>query len=466
MMRFDLRIAGGQVLLPGIGVTEIDLLVADGKTVGFCQSSCEVDVREIVRVPGLTVLPGPIDPHVHLSQNIQIPRTADDVTKESAAAAAGGITTFLVYLLSAEPYEQSFEGVVDLMEKTSLIDFGLHFCICTENQLQAVPMYAREFGVPSFKFFMNFRGDEGKRLGLPGNDDGFLYRLLQKATEVGGMICPHAENIELIWIFRERAKALDVLPLRVWYECAPPFVEAEALQRAAYLARVTDTPFFAVHVSSAESLNAVTLQRQNNAQIYIETCPHYLTHDIDSEIGDLGKVNPPLRETRDREALWEALRNGTIDVIGSDHVPRVKATKGGGIWKGAAGFPGTETLLPILISEGHVKRQIPLQRIVATVSTNPAKIFGLFPHKGAVAVGFDADFAIVDLTDRRTIESKDIHSGAGYSIYEGWEVLCRVVHTIVRGRFVKRDGKVQPMEGHGKYYPRHRCGAGKENTHE
>jgi dihydroorotase-like cyclic amidohydrolase len=246
----------------------------------------------------------------------------------------------------------------------------------------------------------------------------------------------------------------------MWYECAPPFVEAEALQRAAYLSKMTGTAFFAVHVSSAESLKAVAEQRKSNSQIYIETCPHYLTHDVDSEIGDLGKVNPPLRMPGDREALWEALREGTIDVVGSDHVPRIKAAKGGGIWKGSAGFPGTETLLPILISEGHVKRRIPLERIMAAVSANPARIMGLSPRKGTLSVGSDADFVMVDLNDRYRMELKDIHSGAGYSIYEGWEVLCRVVHTIVRGEFVKRDGVVQAMEGHGTYFPRHRCGAG------
>jgi dihydroorotase-like cyclic amidohydrolase len=180
----------------------------------------------------------------------------------------------------------------------------------------------------------------------------------------------------------------------------------------------------------------------------------------------LGKVNPPLRTSRDREILWQAIKAGAIDAVGSDHVPRVKAAKAGDIWKASAGTPGMETLLPILISEGHIKRHIPLQRIVDMVSVTPAKVFGLYPQKGRTSIGFDADFAIVDLNAKGKIKAEDLHSGAGYSIYEGWEVLCRVVHTLVRGRFVVRDGKIQPLWGHGKYYKRHRSGARKEGEYE
>jgi dihydropyrimidinase len=466
MMPFDLCLTGGEVLLNGIGVKEIDILVSGGKIAGFCQAGGKIDAKEVVRIPGLTVLPGAIDPHVHLGQDITFPKTPEDITKESAAAAAGGITTFLVFFMSPEGYEKTFGNAVKLMDENSLTDFGIHFCACTAEQMASIPAYVKELGVSSFKFFMNFRGEEGKRLGLPGNDDGFLYKLLKITGETESILCPHAENIELIWIFREQARNLNGPPLRIWYECAPPFVEAEALQRVAYLAKIVDVPFYAVHVSSVESLNALTMLRERNTQMYIETCPHYLTHDIDSNIGELGKVNPPLRTSKDREALWEAIKEGTIDAVGSDHVPRVKAAKAGGIWKASAGSPGMETLLPILVSEGHIKRHIPLQRIVDMVSMAPAKIFGLFPQKGIISIGCDADFAIVDLNAKGTIKAEELHSGAGYSIYEGWEVLCRVVHTLVRGRFVVRDGKIQPLWGHGKYYKRHRSGARKEGEYE
>ncbi len=457
----DLRLAGGQVLLPALGLTEADVLVADGKIAGFCRPSAAVQAREVVAIHGLTLLPGAIDAHVHLGhgRDITVPREPEDATRESSGAAAGGVTTFLPYFMSVEPYERIFEPLVTLTAAGSLVDFGVHFVVCTEEQLDAVPTYVETLGVPSFKFFMNFRGEEGKYLNIPGNDDGYLFRLLERLAQAGGMLCPHPENIELVWALKARAQAMDASPLGAWYESRPPVVEAEALQRVAYLGRLADVPVYSVHTSSADALEVAVAQRSRNARIYIETCPHYLTHDVDSRLGELGKVNPPLRTASDREALWEALRAGVIDTVASDHVARPKDAKAGGIWKASAGFPGMETLLPILISEGYGKRGIPLQRLIDTVSTNPARIFGLYPRKGSLAIGSDADFAVVDLGATYTVEAKDVHSAAGYSLYEGWTVSCRVVHTLVRGTFVKRDGQVQQAAGHGRYCPRRLGGA-------
>jgi dihydroorotase-like cyclic amidohydrolase len=161
-----------------------------------------------------------------------------------------------------------------------------------------------------------------------------------------------------------------------------------------------------------------------------------------------------LRTQADREALWKAIESGLIDSIGSDNVPRVKAAKQGDIWKAAAGFPGMETILPIFVSEAHIKRRIPLERVVDLLSTNPAQIFGLTPRKGAIRLGADADFAVVDLNNSYVIEADKLHSVAGYSIYEGWTVNCRPVHTLLRGKFVQRDGVLQVAERHGKYCSR------------
>jgi dihydropyrimidinase len=466
MVAYDVCLTGGQVLLPGFGLQEIDVVISGGRIVGFFKAGSKVDAIETVPIHGLVVLPGAIDPHVHLGQDITYPKTPADVTKESAAAASGGVTTFLVYLMSPEPYGEIFANAVTLMETHSLTDFGVHFCACTAEQAASIPAYVKDLGVASFKFFMNFRGQEGKRLNLPGNDDGFLFQLLKSTKVTDSILCPHAENIELIWLFREYVRDLDLPPLQIWNECAPPFAEAEALQRVAYLAKIVGVPFYAVHVSSAESIDSLTSLRARNAEIFIETCPHYLTHDIDSNIGEIGKVNPPLRTAKDREAIWKAINAGVIDVVGSDHIPRSKDSKMGGIWKSSAGFPGIETLLPILISEGHIKRRIPLHRIINLVSLNPAKIFGIYPQKGVLCIGSDADLTVVDLNGRTSIEVQNLHSAAGYSIYEGWEVLCRVVHTLVRGVFVKRDGEVTLNPKNGKYIPRYHRGIKKENVYE
>lgn len=448
------------MLLDGTGLADADVLVAGGRVAGFCSREARVDAREVVDVTGLVVLPGAIDAHVHLGQDITVPKEPEDVAAETRSAAAGGVTTFLVYLMSAAPYESLFAEVKALMEAHAAVDFGFHFCISTEEQLAAVERYVRELGVSSFKFFMNFRGDEGKYLNLPANDDGFLFELLRRLARCGGMLCPHPENIELIWRLRREAPAAEGRgPLELWYDSRPPVAEAEAVQRAAYLARAAGAPIYAVHVSSAEALDAALLQRRR-WPVFIETCPHYLTHDVYAEVGELGKVNPPLRQPADREALWRAVAEGLVDTVGSDHVPRHKSKKAGGIWKASAGFPGMETLLPVMISEGCHKRGIALERIVRLMTKNPARLFGLYPRKGAVAVGADADFAIVDLHKEQRIEAGGLHSAAGYSIYEGWTVRCTVVHTVVRGRFVKRDGQLVDAAGYGRYQFRAQSGQG------
>ena len=458
MSHYDLRLAGGEVLLPGVGLSEVDVLVRDGRIAVLCEPGAIADAAEVVDVRGLTVLPGAIDAHVHLGKDITYPRDDEDTVLETAAAAAGGVTSLLAYLMTPEPYDDVYPGVIKRMEATSQIDFGFHFCIVTEDQLRRIPGYAKELGVSSFKFFMNFRGDEGKYLGLPGNDDGFLYDVMRAAAASGTMIDPHAENIEIVWRLRQEAAGSDKPPLRVWNDIRPSFVEAEAEQRAAYLAGVTGASMYAVHVSSQRALEVLVDARRRHPHVYLETCPHYLTHDVDSDLGLRGKVNPPLREAEDREALWEALRDGIIDVVGSDHVPRHHSKKTGDIWKASAGFPGLQTLLPVLLSEGHLRRGIPLERVVDTVTARPARLFGLYPRKGMVSIGADADFAVVDMHAPMVVDAASQASAAGYSIYEGWQLQCSVVHTIVRGDFALRDGQLLPG-ARGRFIHRPNSGA-------
>jgi dihydropyrimidinase len=458
--RFDLRLSGGRVLLPGAdALTELDVLVRDGVIAGLCAPGAVTDAAEDVSVAGLAVLPGIVDAHVHLGQDITVPKTPDDARRETAAAAAGGVCTLIAYLMTAVPYHEVLDDAVAVMESHGVIDFGFHFCIVTREQLAALPSYTRDLGVSSFKFFMNFRGDEGAYLGLPGNDDGFLFDLMRAAADAGAMVDPHGENIEIIWNLRAQPVPDELSPLGIWNHLRPDFVEAEAQQRAAFLASVAGASMYAVHVTNARTLDVLTRQRDRYPHIVLETCPHYLTHDIDSELGPVAKVNPPLRTAADREALWQAIARGEINVIGSDHVPRHRSAKVDDIWKASAGFPGLETLLPVLLSEGYHRRGLPLARLVDAVTRAPARAFGLWPRKGAIAIGADADLAIVDLNGRLTVRAAAQHSGAEYTIYEGWELTGAVEHTVVRGRFVVRDREVVARDGGGRFQPRHRSGA-------
>ena len=457
--RFDLRLGGGRVLLPGAqDLSEVDVLVRDGRIAGLCAPDAAVDVAEEVSVRGLAVLPGVIDAHVHLGQDITVPKTRDDARQETEAAAAGGVCTLIAYLMMADPYSDVIDDAVAVMETHGVIDFGFHFCIVTPDQLAALPIYAGDLGVSSFKFFMNFRGDEGKYLGLPGNDDGFLFDLMRAAADAGAMVDPHGENIEIVWNLRAQPIPDGLSPLATWNHIRPDFVESEAQQRAAFLASVAGASMYAVHVTNAQTLDVLTRQRDRYPNIFLETCPHYLTHDIDSELGSIAKVNPPLRTAADREALWQAIADGQINVIGSDHVPRHRSAKKDDIWKASAGFPGLQTLLPVLLSEGYHRRAIPLARLIDAVTRTPARTFGLWPRKGAIAIGADADFAIVDLNGRQTVRAAEQHSGAEYTIYEGWELTGTVEHTLLRGRFVVRDREIV-AEGGGRFQRRHHSGA-------
>jgi dihydropyrimidinase len=461
MTHFDVVLGGGDILLPGAAPLAADLAIRDGKFAAILARGSAASAGEQIDITGLTVFPGAVDVHLHLGhgKDIARPRVADDAAQETAAAAAGGITTFIPYLMATEPFESVFEDVRSVTEAGARIDFGYHFIISTEAQLAGVPAYARDFGAPSFKIFMNNRGGEGKRLGLPDIDDGFLFRLCEAAAASGGIVCPHPENIEISWVLRDRLRAADPDGkggLAAWNASRPSFLEADAVQRAGLVAEAAGCGLYIVHTTSAAALAAALTARRRGCRIAVETCPHYLTHDVTYIGGDIGKINPPLRESTDREALWAGIANGEIDTVATDHVHRDLSGKAGGIWNASPGCPGLETLLPVMLSEGHFRRGIPLHRIADVVARNPALEMGLGHCKGSIVVGHDADVAIVDLKRRWPLDRAGVVSSAGYSIYEGWQFHGQVVHTLVRGRPVLRDNAVvADSAGWGRYQRRH-----------
>lgn len=457
MTTADLRISGADVVLPD-GVRRADILILDGRISEIVDPSAAAEAREVFDATGLHVLPGAIDPHVHLGPNITYPQSSEDVAGESRSAAAGGVTSMLAYLMSTEPYQDVQPVARAAMEADSVIDFGFHFCVVTRDQLESIPEYANELGVSSYKFFMNFRGEEGAYLGLPGNDDGFLFDLLEMCAANGTMLDPHAENIELVWRLRNLGPQEGKNPLDSWNLARPDYVEADALNKLAFLGRVTGASIYSVHTSNALALDVLRQGRTANDNLFIETCPHYLTLDVDSDCGTYGKVNPPLRTAADREALWEAIADGTVDTLGSDHVPRHRSFKEKDIWTASAGFPGLENVLPTMISAGYHERGIPLERIAEVTSTRAAQLFGMYPKKGVIAVGSDADLAMVDLNEKWTIHGEQQFSAAAYSPWEGVELTGRVRHTYVRGQRVFSVGEEFGAPT-GEYLERRKSGA-------
>ncbi|KQZ95828.1 dihydroorotase [Mesorhizobium sp. Root157] len=457
MAEIDLILVNGHVLTSG-QLVDANVLVADGKIAGIVDPSCCPAARQTLDVSGLVVMPGMIDCHMHLGHGTSIaaPQVPGDADSESAAAAAGGITTFIPFILSTHDYTEVFSEIRDIMEAGSRIDFGMHFILANEMHLSRVGHYVRELGIPTIKFFMTGRGAEAQRLGMDNQDDGRLFRLIEELGKAGGMLCPHPENVEIVWTLQERVKVRDPEGrngLASWNEARPAFVEAEAVNRAVYLARQEGVPVYLVHISSKEALDAALAARRAGDRVFIETCVHYLLFDTDSGFDGLGKVNPPLRTAEDREALWNALRDGHINTVTTDHVHRPKQAKLGGIWTAAPGFPGMETALCSLLEEAQ-KRSVPVETVSRLVSENPARIMGL-PQKGTISIGADADFAIVDMNRPTTVTSADIKTSAGYSLFEGKSIGCSVVHTFVRGQPVLQDGKlVSQAVGTGRFVPR------------
>lgn len=452
----DLALRGGAAFLPDVGLKDCDILISNG-TIASIELPGGGDATEDVGITGLTVLPGVVDAHIHLGHGMDIarPRVPQDATSETGAAAIGGVTTFISYVMSPAPYTPVFAELCETTEAGARIDFGFHFVIATEDQLAELPALIKR-GAPSAKLFMNIRGDEGARLGLPGTDDGFLFRLLEVLAENNGLLCPHPENIEVAWVLRDRVTAADpdgTGGLATWNDTRPPFVEADALSRATYFARITGTPVHAVHTSSGEALGAALRQRAAGSDVCIETCLHYLTHDTTSAIAEIGKVNPPLRAPEDREALWAGIKRGDINTIATDHIHRPITCKDGGIWKAQPGFPGLDAFLPVLLTYGQ-RHGVPLDTLIPLASENPARRMGL-NAKGTLRPGLDADIAVVDLNADWVVGKDDLGTDAGYSIYEGEHMSARVVHTLSRGRFALRDGALQgDAVGGGRFVAR------------
>jgi dihydropyrimidinase len=283
---------------------------------------------------------------------------------------------------------------------------------------------------------------------------------MNKAVSVGGLtvVC-HTENIEIVNRLRNNQLNVGMHTLKDWETVKPPITEAEAAIRAMLFAEKSGATIYIPHMSSKMGLDEVRFWRKRYSKVFVETCPHYLTHTSDMDLGGMGKANPPFRSADEREALWEGLIDGTIDVVASDHCPRKRATKDKSLWLASQGFPGTATILPVLLHEGYHQRGLSLQRIAQLVCHSPARIFGLEHRKGNIAPGLDADLSLVDLNLEKTVNHVDLLSYSDYSIYDGWTFKGWAVETILRGKTIMKDGQLTGKPGDGQYLFRTNAGS-------
>lgn len=438
-MSLDLLLTNAQLMLPGRGLTHGVLGVKEGRIAVCAENDSGLSARERIDCGGLWVLPGVIDPHVHFG--FGSPDT--DFATEARTAALGGTTSALSFHRSPD-IRTSFDAARDLAEKQSCIDIGFHFGLTSHLHVETLPEISKRFGVTSYKLYMMYKGAAGLSQGFTDIDDGLLYAALEQVASIpGAVLGVHCENVEVIPLLRDRLRAAGRNDLKAWNEQSPDFLEAENVHRVCYFAQRTHTPVNIVHLSSREALDEVRRHRRTSpAPIYVESCPHYLFLNDESSAGNYAKVNPPVRGQADVEAMWEGVMDGSITTIGSDHVPRKRATKDGkDIWSASNGFPGTGMILPLMLHEGYHRRGVPLEKIVELTAANAARIYRM-PTKGSLSIGCDADLVIVDPDLERVVDPATLESNADYSPYEGMRIRGWPVRTLVRGRTVMQDGRI------------------------
>ncbi|MDR0810489.1 MAG: amidohydrolase family protein [Gemmobacter sp.] len=435
-MTLDLLLSGGEIVFPKRGVRTGSIGVKDGKLVGLYAKGDEPAAKEVVDCRDKWVMPGLIDPHTHIGFG----SSETDFQTESRSAALGGVTGMMTFHRS-EDLRQSTGPWRARGEAQSLIDFGFHFGITSHLHLQTLAECAERFGVTSVKVYLMYKGKAGQAKGFAEVDDGLLYAAMEATARIrGGVVGVHCENVEVIPYLRESLMKAGRNDLAAWDEQSPGFLEAENVFRVLYFGEKTGCPVNIVHMSSRESLEIVRrMRRRNGPPAHIETCSHYLSLTRDAACGILGKVNPPLREQADVDALWEGVAEGLVSTIGSDHVPRKVSTKADSIWTASAGFPGIGVLLPVLLDEGVRKRGIPIETIAAATSANVAKLYSI-PNKGDIAIGMDADLVVVDPDRRVMVDHATQHSHSDYSPYQGRTMTGAPCRTILRGRTLAIDG--------------------------
>lgn len=439
---FDLLLTGG-ILVNGQGSSRLDVGVLDGKIHSLAEDLSSMPARSRIDASGRWLFPGVIDVHVH-------PVYSDNMEQCSRVAAFGGTTTLIHFA-----YARPGEGLVEALEKylaegqmTSRLDFGLHCGLFdAEKQVPQIPE-AMKLGVRSFKFFMTYI-----KQGWYTNDYQ-LMKAMDILASLGGLAMVHAENgggidyLEDKYLTGPEASELKFNASR------PAALEEEAIFRAICLAEVTGCPLYIPHVTSRRALRPIRVARQAGQVLYAESCPHYLslTEDILKQRGALAKVGPPIRSQDDQNALWNALQVGTLQTIASDHAAKAKDPKGDFISQGF-GSPQIETLLPITYDVGVNQGLISPVRLIQVLSENPARIFGLYPRKGVVAVGSDADIVVFNPARSFTIRAGNQHSNVGYTLYEGRTVLGWPEMTFQRGHPVLMHGEILSRPGDGAFFP-------------
>jgi len=436
-----------------------DILIEDEK-VSVIGAKLEMEADSVIDAKGKLVIPGGIDPHTHMELPFGGTTASDDFTTGTIAAAHGGTTTIIDFAVQYKG-ESLLQGVDNWHKKAEgkcAIDYGFHLITTELEDRQIEEMYTvMDEGVTSFKMFMAYPG-------VFLVDDATIFRAMSAAGQRGGLICMHAENGIVINEIIKHALAKGHTAPKYHALTRPTVAEAEGVHRAIAIAEMAEAPVYIVHLSCTDALNQVRQARDRGIPAFAETCPQYLFLSID-DYGDGWDgakyvMTPPLREKSNQEELWKGLKMDDLQVISTDHCPFcMKEQKELGkddFTKIPNGAPGVEHRVP-LIYTGVVENRISLNRFVELTSTAAAKIFGLFPKKGTIAVGSDADIVIFDPNKEQTISVKTHHMNVDYSAYEGRTIKGVVETVLSRGSVVIDKGDFKGKSGAGQFLKRGEC---------
>lgn len=446
--RYSLVVSGGTLVIPGVGQIRADVAMSNGKIVAMGEGLAGQG-DEVLDAAGKMVLPGIFDPHTHIGNERSFDEEAETETR---AAILGGVTTIGIFLRSLEEsYTKHLPGFRRAMDEYSYVDSVFHPQVFTEAQIAEIPLYAKEFGIRSFKFYMS---------GMPGivksiTDDVLLqgFRIVA-GLGADAIACVHCETGALIDLARRELAKKKEGTLADWEFAHPAEAEALAIQTALYLAKVAGAHLYVVHCSSKQGLEVVRNARRQGLKFTVETTTPYLGIASDDPNGFLVKMVPPVRTKDHQEALWQGLLEGSINTVGTDNTSRGRTTKNpqGGLHGAKPGLPALGTHLPALLHYGRL-RGIPLDVLVDRATRGPAKVYGIYPKKGTIAIGTDGDLVVVDLDLEKVVRAEDLQGMSDFSPFEGKTLRGWPVATVKAGKIVARDGKIVG-EPTGRYLPR------------
>jgi len=435
-----------------------DILIEDG-VVAMIARTIDIDADRIIDAKGRLVIPGGIDPHTHMDLPFGGTSSSDDFDTGTVGAAHGGTTTIIDFAVQSKG--QALNQALDVWHAKAAgkasIDYGFHL-ICTDLPDERLPEIRSmiDQGVTSFKLFMAYPG-------VFLVDDATIFKAMGYAGEHGGLICMHAENGVVIDAIVKRALAQGHTAPKYHALTRPTKAEAEGVHRAIALAEMANAPVYIVHLSSSDALDEVTRARDNGISAFAETCPQYLFLDYsvyekpDFE-GAKWVMTPPIREKWNQEKLWRGLKFNDLQVISTDHCPfcfkEQKELGRDDFSKIPNGGPGVEHRMSLIYNGGVVAGRIDVNRFVELTSTAAAKIFGLFPRKGTIAVGSDADIVIFDGDEEMTISAATHHMNVDFSCYEGMKVRGVTKTVLSRGEVIIDEGKYVGRKGHGSFLKR------------